>query len=50
MGDYATYHMLFHISKGLQLVATGTKISEKTDGKITTTEWKTDVPLAMVGL
>jgi len=49
LGDYATYHMLFHVSKGLQLVATGTKVSEKTDGKITTTEWKTDVPLAMVG-
>jgi hypothetical protein len=49
LGDYATYHMLFHVSKGLQLVATGNKISEKTDGKITTTEWKTEVPLAMVG-
>jgi hypothetical protein len=49
LGDYATYHMLFHVSKGLQLVATGTKVSEKTDGKITTTEWETDVPLAMVG-
>ena len=49
MGDYATYHMLFHVPKGLQLIATGSKVSEKTEGKITTTEWKTDVPLAMVG-
>ena len=49
LGDYAHYHMLFHIPKGLELIATGTKLSEKTEGKITTTEWKTDVPLAVVG-
>jgi hypothetical protein len=49
LGDYATYHMLFHVPKGLQLVATGTKVSEKTEGKITTTVWKTDVPLPAVG-
>jgi hypothetical protein len=48
-GDYARYHMLFHVPKGLQLIATGTKVSEKTEGKITTTEWKTDVPLPVVG-
>ena len=48
-GDYATYHMLFHVPKGLQVVATGTKVSEKTEGKITTTEWKTDIPLPVVG-
>ena len=48
-GDYATYHMLFHVPKDLQLIATGTKVSEKTEGKITTTEWKTDVPLPVVG-
>ena len=41
--------MLFHVPKGLQLIATGTKVSDKTDGKVTTTEWKTDVPLAVVG-
>ncbi len=49
LGDYAHYHMFFHIPKGLELIATGTKLSEKTEGKITTTEWKTDVPLAVVG-
>ncbi len=48
-GDYATYHMLFHVPKGLQLIATGTKLSESTDGKTTATEWKTDVPLPVVG-
>ena len=49
LGDYATYHMLFHVPKGLQLIATGTKVSEGTDGGITTSEWKTEVPLAVVG-
>ncbi len=48
-GDYATYRMTFHVPKGLELLATGTKVNESTDGKVTTTEWKTDVPLAVVG-
>jgi hypothetical protein len=49
LGDYTNYRMLFHVPKGLQLIATGTKVSDTTDGKMTTTEWKTDVPLAVVG-
>jgi len=49
LGDYATYHMLFHVPKGLQVIATGTKVSESNDGKTATTEWKTETPLAMVG-
>jgi len=49
LGDYATYKMTFHVPKGLELIATGTRTSETTEGKYTTTEWKTDVPLAVVG-
>jgi hypothetical protein len=49
LGDYSTYHMLFHVPKGLSLIATGTKVNETTEGKVTTTEWKTDVPLPVVG-
>jgi len=49
LGDYVPYRMLFHVPKGLQLIATGTKVSESTDGKITTSEWKTEVPLPVVG-
>jgi len=49
LGNYATYHMLFHVPKGLELIATGTKVSESSDGKMTASEWKTDVPLAVVG-
>ena len=49
LGDYATYTMRFHVPKGLQLIATGTRVSESNDGSQTTSEWKTDVPLAVVG-
>jgi hypothetical protein len=49
LGNYATYHMLFHVPKGLTLIATGTRLSEKTEGKIATSEWKTEVPLPVVG-
>jgi len=49
LGDYSTYRMLFHVPKGLQLIATGTKVKEDTDGSITTSEWKTDVPLVVIG-
>jgi hypothetical protein len=49
LGNYANYHMVFHVPKGLQLIATGTKVKENTEGKIATTEWNTDVPLAVVG-
>ena len=49
LGDFVTYHMLFHVPKGLELIATGSKVGENTEGKITTTEWETDGPLAVVG-
>jgi hypothetical protein len=41
--------MVFHGPKGLDLIATGSKVGEHTDGKVTTTEWKTDVPLPVAG-
>jgi hypothetical protein len=49
LGDYASYQMQFHVPKGLELIATGNKVNESSDGKVTTTEWKTNVPLAVVG-
>ncbi|MGH9563912.1 MAG: M1 family aminopeptidase, partial [Terracidiphilus sp.] len=48
-GDYTTYHMLFHVPKELEIVATGTKVNQTTEGKITTSEWKTETPLPVVG-
>jgi len=41
--------MLFHVPKGLQVVATGTMVNQSNEGKITTTEWKTETPLPVVG-
>ncbi|HEV2135480.1 MAG TPA: M1 family aminopeptidase [Terracidiphilus sp.] len=49
LGDYTAYHMLFHVPKGLDLIATGARVNQTNEGKITTTEWKTEVPLAVVG-
>lgn len=48
-GDYATFRMTFHVPKGLQLVATGTKLNESSEAKVTTSEWKSDDPLPVVG-
>jgi hypothetical protein len=48
-GDYATYHMLFHIPPEFQIIATGTKVSEAKAGKFTNSEWKTETPLPVVG-
>ena len=33
LGNYATYKMTFHVPKGLQLIATGTKVNESTEEK-----------------
>jgi hypothetical protein len=49
LGDYATYDMHFHVPRGLELIATGTKENENSEGKITTSEWKTETPLPVVG-
>ncbi|MGP8250979.1 MAG: M1 family metallopeptidase [Terracidiphilus sp.] len=49
LGDYDVYQMKFHVPKGLQLIATGTKMNESNEGKYTTTEWKTETPLPVVG-
>jgi hypothetical protein len=37
------------VPKGLQLIATGTKLNETNEGKVTTSEWKTETPLPVVG-
>lgn len=51
LGDYTTYHMTFHVPKDLQVIATGTEITQArtTEGKIATSEWKTETPLPVVG-
>lgn len=45
----ANFQMTFHTPKRLMLVATGDKDGESTDGKITTTKWKSPIPQAVAG-
>ncbi len=49
LGDYVTYKMTFHVPRGLELIATGTKLKEYNEGKYTISEWKSDVPIPVVG-
>jgi len=48
-GDYSTYHMVFHVPRDIELIATGTRVNQTNDGKFTTSEWKTETPLPVVG-
>jgi hypothetical protein len=41
--------MIFHTSKEDELIATGTKLSDKVDGKVRTTEWDSMMPLPVAG-
>ncbi len=45
----SNFDLTFHIPKKFKLVATGTKTSEKTEGKELVTTWKSDIPLAAAG-
>jgi Peptidase family M1 domain len=49
LGSYATYHITFHVPKGLDIVATGQQVRESSDGNQTISEWKTDVPIPVAG-
>jgi hypothetical protein len=48
-GSYTRYKMIFHVPKELQLIATGTKLSDKVEGKVRTTEWDSGMPLPVAG-
>jgi hypothetical protein len=48
-GSYTRYKMIFHTSKEDELIATGTKLSDKVDGKVRTTEWDSMMPLPVAG-
>ena len=49
LSSYATYHMLFHVPKGLDLIATGKPVHSITDGGANVTEWTSDVPIPVAG-
>ncbi len=47
--DYATYTMRFSIPKGLQMVATGARVSDVTEGDRNITTWKSESPQTVAG-
>ncbi len=48
-GEYTSYDMTFHIPKGMQIAATGVKVSERNDGGQNVTVWKSEGPQAVAG-
>ncbi len=49
LGEYTNYDMTFRIPKGMQIAATGSKVSESTEGNHSVTVWKSEVPLTVAG-
>ena len=48
-GEYATYDMTFRIPKGMQIAATGVRISESNDGGQNVTTWKSEASQTVAG-
>jgi hypothetical protein len=48
-GEYATYDMTFHIPKGMQIAATGARVSESNEGGQDVTVWKSEAPQTVAG-
>jgi hypothetical protein len=48
-GEYATYDMTFRIPKGMQIAATGAKVSESNEGGQNVTVWKSEAPQTVAG-
>jgi len=50
MGDFANFHMKFHIPRNLQIVATGKQVTQTPDGNgMVAAEWETDAPIPVAG-
>jgi hypothetical protein len=49
LDNYADYHLVFRIPKDLNVVATGTRMSEHSEGKLLVSEWQTQIPIAVAG-
>jgi len=47
--DYATYTMRFSIPKGMQMAATGARLSDVTEGDRNITTWKSEAPQTVAG-
>ncbi len=49
LGEYATYDMTFRIPKGMQIAATGARVSDSNDGGQNVTVWKSEAPQTVAG-
>jgi hypothetical protein len=49
LGDFADFHMTFHLPKGLGIVATGKEISRDSEGGGTRVVWETQAPIPVAG-
>jgi peptidase M1-like protein len=49
LGEYTNYDMIFRIPKGMKMAATGTLVSEASEGGQDVTVWKSEAPQAMAG-
>lgn len=49
LGEYALYDMTFRIPKGMQIAATGGRVSEKNEGGQDVTVWKSEAPQTVAG-
>ena len=49
LGEYATYDMTFRIPKGMQIAATGVRLSESNEGGQNITTWKSEAPQTVAG-
>jgi hypothetical protein len=48
-GEYASYDMTFRIPKGMQIAATGVRVSESNEGGQNVTVWKSETPQTVAG-
>ncbi len=49
LGEYSTYDMTFRIPKGMQIAATGVRLSDNNDGGQNVTVWKSEAPQTVAG-
>ena len=48
-GEYASYDMTFRIPKGMQMAATGARVSDNNEGNQNVTVWKSEAPQTVAG-
>ncbi len=49
LGEYATYDMTFRIPKGMQIAATGARVSDHNEGNQDVSVWKSEAPQTVAG-